>query len=113
MSSTCGIEGGREAGARVIDALEPVTRVVDIGAARSLATHPATIAHRRLDPAEPAASGASEDTVRLYTGLEHVDDIRVDLERALAAATGCAAVPAGPGRDTRRGPRSRSPAGGR
>ena len=80
-----GIKGGREAGARFIDALRLVTRLVNIGDAKSLATHPATTTHRQLSPEELEASGVSEDLVRLSIGIEHVDDIVEDLDQALAA----------------------------
>jgi len=59
---------------------------VNSGDAKSLACHPATTTHRQLAPEELAASGVSDDLVRLSIGLEHVDDIRDDLEQALAAA---------------------------
>ncbi len=81
-----GIKGGREAGARFIDALELITRLVNIGDAKSLATHPATTTHRQLSPEEMEATGVSEDLVRLSIGIEHIDDIVEDLDRALAAA---------------------------
>ncbi len=81
-----GIKGGREAGTRFIDALGLFTRLVNIGDAKSLACHPATTTHRQLSPEELAASGVSEDLVRLSLGLEHVDDLIEDLEQALAAA---------------------------
>ena len=82
-----GIKGGREAGAKFIDALQLFTRLVNIGDAKSLATHPATTTHRQLGPEELAASGVSEDTVRLSIGLEHIDDLMADLQQALAAAS--------------------------
>ena len=82
-----GIKGGREAGAGFIDALELVTRLVNIGDAKSLACHPATTTHRQLGPDELAASGVTEDLVRLSIGLEHQDDIIEDLDRALAATS--------------------------
>jgi O-acetylhomoserine (thiol)-lyase len=81
-----GIQGGREAGAKFIDALQLVTRLVNIGDAKSLACHPATTTHRQLSPAELAKAGVSEDLVRLSIGIEHIDDILADLEQALAAA---------------------------
>ena len=80
-----GITGGREAGARFIDALQLVTRLVNIGDAKSLATHPATTTHRQLSPEELASTGVSEDLVRLSIGIEHIDDVIEDLEQALAA----------------------------
>jgi O-acetylhomoserine (thiol)-lyase len=76
---------GREAGARFLDALKLFTRLVNIGDVRSLATHPASTTHRQLAPDELAKAGVTEDTVRLSIGIEHVDDLRADLEQALKA----------------------------
>jgi len=81
-----GIQGGAEAGAKFIDALGLITRLVNIGDAKSLACHPATTTHRQLSPEELARSGVSDDLVRLSIGLEHVDDIIADIDQALAAA---------------------------
>ena len=78
--------GGREAGGRFIDALQLVTRLVNIGDAKSLACHPATTTHRQLSPEELARAGVREDMVRLSVGIEHIDDILEDLDQALAAA---------------------------
>lgn len=78
--------GGREAGARVLDALKLFTRLVNIGDARSLATHPASTTHRQLDADELKKAGVSEDMLRLSIGIEHLDDLIADLEQALAAA---------------------------
>ncbi|MBN9427457.1 MAG: aminotransferase class I/II-fold pyridoxal phosphate-dependent enzyme [Burkholderiales bacterium] len=78
--------GGREAGARVLDAFKLFTRLVNIGDAKSLATHPASTTHRQLSPEELARAGVSEDMVRLSIGIEHIDDLKEDLEQALAAA---------------------------
>ncbi len=78
-----GIKGGREAGARFIDALQLAVRLVNIGDAKTLACHPATTTHRQLAPDELAMAGVSEDLVRLSIGLEHIDDILADLDQAL------------------------------
>ena len=74
----------RAAGARVLDAFQLFTRLVNIGDAKSLATHPASTTHRQLNAAEMAKAGVSEDMVRLSLGIEHVDDLLADLEQALA-----------------------------
>ncbi len=79
------VGGGREAGARFLDALQLFTRLVNIGDAKSLATHPASTTHRQLSPEELVKAGVSEDTVRLSVGIEHIDDLIADLDRALAA----------------------------
>ena len=76
---------GREAGARFLDALQLFTRLVNIGDAKSLATHPASTTHRQLSPAELTKAGVSEDTVRLSVGIEHIDDLIADLDQSLAA----------------------------
>ena len=81
-----GIKGGKEAGARFIDALQMILRLVNIGDAKSLACHPATTTHRQLGPKELASAGVSEDMVRLSIGIEHVDDIIADIDQALVAA---------------------------
>lgn len=78
-----GIDGGREAGARFIDALEMIKRLVNIGDAKSLACHPATTTHRQLNDEELKTAGVSADLVRLSIGIEHIDDILADIDQAL------------------------------
>ena len=80
-----GVKGGSEGGAKFQDALKLITRLVNIGDAKSLACHPASTTHRQLSPAELQKAGVSEDMVRLSIGLEHIDDIKADLDQALAA----------------------------
>ena len=84
---TFGVPGGREGGARFLDALKLFTRLVNIGDVRSLATHPASTTHRQLSPEELARTGVAEDTVRLSVGIEHIDDLLADLDQALAQVT--------------------------
>ncbi|WPC05601.1 bifunctional O-acetylhomoserine aminocarboxypropyltransferase/cysteine synthase [Pseudomonas benzenivorans] len=81
-----GIEGGFAAGARFIDALQLVVRLVNIGDAKSLACHPASTTHRQLNDEELAKAGVPRDMVRLSIGIEHIDDILADLDQALAAS---------------------------
>src|SRR5690606_8007190 len=83
-----GIQGGQEAGARFIDALKLVVRLVNIGDAKSLACHPASTTHRQLNDEELARAGVSRDLVRLSISIEHIDDILADLTQALEAARG-------------------------
>ena len=81
-----GITGGKEAGARFIDALQMILRLVNIGDAKSLACHPATTTHRQLNDAELAAAGVSADLIRISVGIEHIDDIIADVSQALDKA---------------------------
>ena len=81
-----GIEGGAQAGARFIDALQMILRLVNIGDAKSLACHPASTTHRQLNPEELATAGVSEEMVRISVGIEHIDDIIADIDQALNAS---------------------------
>lgn len=82
-----GIKGGEEAGAKFIDALAMIKRLVNIGDAKSLACHPASTTHRQLNEEELARAGVSKELVRLSVGIEHIDDILADIEQALNAAS--------------------------
>ena len=59
--------------------------LANIGDVRSLIIHPASTTHQQLSPEEQAATGTTEDLVRLSVGLEHPDDILADLDQALGA----------------------------
>ena len=74
------------AGTAFQDALQLFTRLVNIGDAKSLACHPASTTHRQLNDAELKTAGVSRDMVRLSIGIEHIDDLIVDLEQALSVA---------------------------
>ena len=83
---TFGITGGREAGQKFIESLELFSHLANIGDAKSLAIHNATTTHSQLNDEELAASGVTQDTVRLSVGIEHIEDILADIEQALARA---------------------------
>ncbi len=83
---TFGLHGGLAAGQRFLDALQMFKRLVNMGDAKSLATHPASTTHRQLTPEQLAAAGVRPEMVRLSIGIEHIDDILADLGQALAKA---------------------------
>jgi O-acetylhomoserine (thiol)-lyase len=89
-----GIEGGREAGAKLIDSLTLWAHVANVGDAKSLIIHPASTTHQQLDAEGLKAAGVSEDLIRLSVGIEHVDDLIEDLEQAIEAATGITSLTA-------------------
>ena len=80
------LKGGVEAGRRFINALQLFSHVANIGDVRSLAIHPASTTHSQLNETEQASAGVTPGLVRLSIGLEHIDDIKRDLEVAFAAA---------------------------
>lgn len=81
---TFGVANGLAGGTRFIDALKLITRLVNIGDAKSLACHPATTTHRQLNAEELKKAGVTEDMVRISVGIENIADIIEDLEQALA-----------------------------
>ena len=83
---TFGVKGGFEAGVNFYDALELFKRLVNIGDAKSLACHPASTTHRQLTEEEQLSVGVRPETIRLSVGIEHIDDIIEDLDRALDVA---------------------------
>ncbi len=83
---TVGIRGGYGAAVRFHDALGLVTRLVNLGDAKSLACHPASTTHRQMSPEEQRGAGVLPEMIRLSVGIEHIDDILADLDQALAVA---------------------------
>ena len=82
---TFGVQGGVAGGSKFQDALKLFTRLVNIGDAKSLACHPASTTHRQLSAEEMVKAGVTGDMVRLSIGIEHIDDLKNDLEQALQA----------------------------
>ena len=78
------LSGGRERGAKFQDALELIVRAASLGGTHSLIAHAASVTHTQLGEAELEAAGISPGFCRLSIGLEDVDDLIGDLERALA-----------------------------
>ena len=80
------LRGGRDAGARFIDALKMISLQVHVADIRTCVLHPASSTHRQLTDAQLREAGISPGMVRLSVGVEHVDDILEDLGQALAQA---------------------------
>jgi O-acetylhomoserine (thiol)-lyase len=83
-----GVKGGEAAGVKFIESAHFMSHLVNIGDTRTLISHPASTTHRQLDAAQQRAAGVPPDMVRISVGLEHIDDILWDVDRALAAAAG-------------------------
>jgi O-acetylhomoserine (thiol)-lyase len=83
---TVGLRGGFEAAVKFYDALKLVTRLVNLGDAKSLACHPASTTHRQMSAEEQHKAGVEPEMIRLSIGIEHCDDIIADLDQALNAA---------------------------
>ncbi len=81
---TFGVKGGYDAGIAVVDRVELFSHLANIGDTRSLIIHPASTTHRQLDEEQQIRAGAGPDVIRLSVGIETVEDLIADLDRALA-----------------------------
>jgi O-acetylhomoserine (thiol)-lyase len=85
---TFGIRGGVDAGRTLIDNVTIFSLLANVGDAKSLIIHPASTTHSQLTAEEQETTGTTPDLIRLSVGLEHVDDLIADLDRALSIALG-------------------------
>jgi O-acetylhomoserine (thiol)-lyase len=89
---TFGVEGGYAAGVRLVESVELISHLANLGDSRTLILHPASTTHRQLTEAQLQAAGVGPDVLRLSVGLETAADIIADLDQALAKATAAAAA---------------------
>lgn len=78
------VKGGRKEAWQVIDSTRILSLTANLGDAKSTIVHPATTTHGRLSAEQKAASGITENLIRIAVGLEDIEDIKVDLQRGLA-----------------------------
>ena len=79
-------KGGLTTGMKFIESAQFMSHLVNIGDTRTLISHPASTTHRQLDEAQQLAAGVPPDMVRMSVGIEHIDDILWDVDRAIALA---------------------------
>ena len=89
---TFGVNGGREAGRAFIEGLRLISHLANVGDAKTLIIHPASTTHQQLTDEQQISAGVSPDLVRISVGLEDVDDICWDLDRALNRAASAAST---------------------
>ena len=77
-----GVKGGKAKASRFIDSLQLVSHLANVGDAKTLAIHPASTTHEQLSEAEQVAAGVQPNQIRISVGIEHIDDIKADLEQA-------------------------------
>lgn len=80
------LKGGVDAGKAFVNNLALFSHVANIGDVRSLVIHPASTTHSQLTPEQQLTAGVTPGLIRLSIGLEHIDDIKADLEVGFAAA---------------------------
>jgi cystathionine beta-lyase/cystathionine gamma-synthase len=77
------VTGGVEAGKRLMDSVELWSLAENLGAVESLITHPVTMTHAAIPPAERHNAGITDGLVRLSVGLEDAEDLIAALDKAL------------------------------
>jgi O-acetylhomoserine (thiol)-lyase len=85
---TFGVRGGEAAARKVAEELKLFSLLANVGDAKSLVIHPWSTTHEQLSEEEREAAGVTADLVRISVGIEDVDDLIADLDRALRASVG-------------------------
>ena len=78
------IKGDEKQAAKVIDNLEWISHVANVGDAKTLIIHPSTTTHEQMSKEAQIAAGVYPNMLRLSLGIEHIDDIKNELEQALS-----------------------------
>ena len=79
------VSGGTEQAWNFIDATQLISLTANLGDAKTTIVHPATTTHGRLSPEDRLSAGIADNLIRVSVGLEHVDDLKNDLQRGLSA----------------------------
>ncbi len=77
-----GLKGGKENAEKFINRLQLISHLANVGDAKTLAIHPASTTHEQLNEAEQIAAGVAPNQVRLSVGIEHIEDIKADIQQA-------------------------------
>ena len=79
------VKGGKEAATKFVDSLKLVSHLANVGDTKTLIIQPSATTHQQLSDQEQAAAGVKASSLRVSVGIEHIDDIKFDLEQAFAA----------------------------
>lgn len=79
------IKGGKEAAIKFVDNLKLISHLANVGDTKTLIIQPSATTHQQLSDAEQVAAGVKPSSLRVSVGIEHIDDIKADIEQAFAA----------------------------
>jgi O-acetylhomoserine/O-acetylserine sulfhydrylase len=79
------VKGGKEAAIKFVDNLKLISHLANVGDTKTLIIQPSATTHQQLSDAEQLAAGVKPSSLRVSVGIEHIDDIKADLEQAFAA----------------------------
>jgi len=89
-----GLKGGKESATKLCQSVKLISYLANLGDVRTLIINPAATTHEQLSEEEQLAAGVTPDHIRLSVGIEHVDDLKADLQQAIAKVFGTEATPA-------------------
>ncbi|HEY0897638.1 MAG TPA: O-acetylhomoserine aminocarboxypropyltransferase/cysteine synthase [Sphingobacteriaceae bacterium] len=78
------LKGGKEAATRFVDSLKLISHLANMGDAKTLIIQPSATTHQQLTDDEQLAAGVTPGLLRIAVGIEHIDDIKADLENAFS-----------------------------
>lgn len=76
------LKGGRSTAEKFVNSLKLISHLANVGDAKTLIIHPASTTHQQLSDAEQIAAGVSPSLLRVSVGIEHIDDIKADIQQA-------------------------------
>jgi len=79
------LKAGKEAADNFVNSLQMISHLANVGDSKTLIIHPASTTHSQLSAEEQATAGVEAGLLRISAGIEHIDDIKADLEQAFAA----------------------------
>lgn len=79
------VKGGKDAADELVNKLQLISHLANVGDAKTLIIHPATTTHQQLSEAEKLSAGVELGLLRVSLGIEHIDDIKADLQQAFDA----------------------------
>lgn len=78
------VKGGKEAAIKFVDSLKLISHLANVGDTKTLIIQPSATTHQQLSDAEQLAAGVNPSSLRVAVGIEHIDDIKADMEQAFA-----------------------------
>jgi O-acetylhomoserine (thiol)-lyase len=79
------IKGGKDAAIKFVDNLKLISHLANVGDTKTLIIQPSATTHQQLSEAEQIAAGVNPSSLRVSVGIEHIDDIKADLEQAFTS----------------------------
>ncbi len=78
------LKAGKEAADKLVNSVKLISHLANVGDSKTLIIHPASTTHSQLSEAEQVTAGVAPGLLRISLGIEHIDDIKTDIEQAFS-----------------------------